>query len=208
MLQRNGFTGIVNCNECQKRRLMSIIWKMECSHIVRPSPNCNHYHHSEEKTGQDLSVDPGYRVTNDAAKSTSLRHVAYCIFFIKKEKCHSNAPDGATVVLRQAEWCEQTYGANDRRVVDEGKMEAAVRFSRKIGLLWRHLGGAHPAFWRTSLGHRRSHAVPSFVRCYTFAVGGAGGEGGAGGDVVGGAQRNASCFHPASPSCNENKRIN
>lgn len=62
-----------------------------------------------------------------------MSHIVF--FFIKKEKCHSNAPDGATVVLRQAEWCEQTYGANDRMVVDEGKMEAAVRFSRKIGLL-------------------------------------------------------------------------
>lgn len=41
--------------------------------------------------------------------------------------------------------------------------------------------------------------VPSSVRCYTFAVGGAGG-GGVGGDAPGGAQMNASCFLPSSLS--------
>lgn len=41
--------------------------------------------------------------------------------------------------------------------------------------------------------------APSSVRCYTFAVGGAGG-GDVGDDVPGGVQMNASCFLPASPS--------
>lgn len=48
--------------------------------------------------------------------------------------------------------------------------------------------------------------VPSSVRCYTFAVGGAGG-GGVGGDAPGGAQMNASCFLPSSLSCNEIETI-
>lgn len=48
--------------------------------------------------------------------------------------------------------------------------------------------------------------VPSSVRCYTFAVGGAGG-GGVGGDAPGGAQMNASCFLPSSLSCNEIKQF-
>lgn len=41
---------------------------MKCSHIVGPSPNRNHYHHSEVKKRQDLSVDPEYRMSDDAAK--------------------------------------------------------------------------------------------------------------------------------------------
>lgn len=50
MVQLNEFYRLLKkCNECQKRRLMSIIWKMKCSHIVGPSPNRNHYHHSEVK---------------------------------------------------------------------------------------------------------------------------------------------------------------
>lgn len=48
--------------------------------------------------------------------------------------------------------------------------------------------------------------APSSVRCYTFAVGGAGG-GDVGDDVPGGVQMNASCFLPASPSCNEIETI-
>lgn len=48
--------------------------------------------------------------------------------------------------------------------------------------------------------------VPSSVRCYTFAVGDAGG-GGVGGDAPGGAQMNASCFLPSSLSCNEIKQF-
>lgn len=48
--------------------------------------------------------------------------------------------------------------------------------------------------------------VPSSVRCYTFAVGDAGG-GGVGGDAPGGAQMNASCFLPSSLSCNEIETI-
>lgn len=50
MVQLNEFYRLLKkCNECQKRRLMSVIWKMKCSHIVGPSPNRNHYHHSEVK---------------------------------------------------------------------------------------------------------------------------------------------------------------
>lgn len=41
-------------------------------------------------------------------------------------------PDGATVVLRRGEWCEETCDENDRRE-DEDMMEAVVRFSRKTG---------------------------------------------------------------------------
>lgn len=69
MVQLNEFYRLLKkCNECQKRRLMSIIWKMKCSHIVGPSPNRNHYHHSEVKKRQELSVDPEYRMSDDAAK--------------------------------------------------------------------------------------------------------------------------------------------
>lgn len=69
MVQFNEFYRLLKkCNECQKRRLMSIIWKMKCSHIVGPSPNRNHYHHSEVKKRQELSVDPEYRMSDDAAK--------------------------------------------------------------------------------------------------------------------------------------------
>lgn len=131
MVQLNEFYRLFKkCNECQKRRLMSIIWKMKCSHIVGPSPNRNHYHHSEVKKRQELSVDPEYRMSDDAAK---IYHFTTCRkLSTQRGKWHTATPDGATVVLRRGEWCEETCDENDQRENEDMK-EAVVRFSRKTG---------------------------------------------------------------------------
>lgn len=52
---------------------------MKCSHIVGPSPNRNHYHHSEVKKGKSYQQIPSIECRMTRRKSTTLRHVANCL---------------------------------------------------------------------------------------------------------------------------------
>lgn len=68
-------------------------------------------------------------MTNDAAKSTTLRHVANCLYIGESDIA---TPDGATLVLIRGGWCEETCYENGR-MSNENMVEAVVRFSRKKG---------------------------------------------------------------------------